>query len=113
VIRCHNKKGCFPNGVRMRELHVITNLTNNINRKIVQFLLKQEKYTLRYCDTIHKAPSTMSWYLSRSREANIVMSVRCNNGRSICKLKNKVLSSILAVTILFGEGWLGTYELAL
>jgi predicted transcriptional regulator len=97
----------------MRELHVIANLTNNIDRKIVQSLLKQEKYTFRDIVTpIHKSPSTVSWYLS----------VRYNNGHGICNLKNKLLSSILAespaalifqVTNTVWRGSLRIYRLAL
>ena len=80
--------------MKMRELRVIANLTNNIDRKIVQFLLKQEKCTFRDIVTpIHKAPSTVSWHLSRLRDANIIMSVRYNNEHSIYKLKNKRLVS--------------------
>jgi len=94
VNRRDNKKitNYFPKGVKMRELHVVANLTNNIDRKIVQFLLKQEKCTFRDIVTpTNKAPSTVSWHLSRLRDANIIMSVRYNNGRSIYKLKNKRL----------------------
>lgn len=49
VNRCVNKKitNYFPKGVRMKEQHLIANLANNIDRKIVQFLLNQEKCTFR------------------------------------------------------------------
>jgi predicted transcriptional regulator len=71
----------FPKGVRMKEQHLIANLANNIDRKIVKFLLNQEKCTFRDIMTpIHKAPSTVSWHLSRLRDANIIMSGRYNNG---------------------------------
>ena len=60
VNRRDNKKitNYFPKGVRTREMHVIANLTNNIDRKIVQFLLTQEKCTFRDIVTpTKKAPS--------------------------------------------------------
>jgi predicted transcriptional regulator len=73
---------------RLNNKKIIANLTSNIDRKIVQFLLKQEKCTFRDIVTpMHKAPSTVSWHLSRLRDANIIMSVRYNNGRSIYKTK--------------------------
>ena len=96
VNRRDNKRitNYFPKGIRMRELHVVANLTNNIDRKIVQFLLKQEKCTFRdIVAPTNKAPSTVSWHLSRLRNANIIVSVRYNNGHSIYKLKNKRLVS--------------------
>lgn len=72
----------------------MANLTNNTDRKIVQSLLRRDQCTFRdIAKPMDKAPSTVSWHLSKLRNANIIMSARYDNRPSVYKLKDKKLVS--------------------
>ncbi|HZA61587.1 MAG TPA: ArsR family transcriptional regulator [Nitrososphaeraceae archaeon] len=56
----------YPKNINATELHIIENLRNNIDRRIVQYLLDQGQST--FYDIVNhskRAPSTISWHLNR------------------------------------------------
>jgi predicted transcriptional regulator len=62
VNRVSNATAYFPKGIKTAELHLIENLRNNIDRRIIQYLLKQGQST--FYDIVNhseRAPSTISW----------------------------------------------------
>ena len=80
----------YPKNINATELHIIENLRNNIDRRIVQYLLGQGQST--FYDIVNhskRAPSTVSWYLSRLRKGKVVTSVSHNGKPQIYKIINK------------------------
>src|ERR687898_3671451 len=56
----------YPKNINATELHIIENLRNNIDRRIVQYLLDQGQST--FYDIVNhskRVPSTISWHLNR------------------------------------------------
>ena len=73
------------------ELHIIENLRNNIDRRIVQYLLDQSQST--FYDIVNhskRAPSTISWHLNRLKNGKVVTSAASHNGKpQVYKIINK------------------------
>ena len=63
----------YPKNIKAKELHIISNLRNNTEKRIVQFLLEQGQSTFKdivnYTD---RAPSTISWHLSKLENAELI-----------------------------------------
>ena len=98
VSKVENKKvvSYFPKETRTRESRVMANLTNETDMKIVMNLLAQgESSFTDITKHINKSPSTVSWHISRLRNANIVTSMHYNNRLSTYKLKDKKFMSEL------------------
>jgi predicted transcriptional regulator len=67
----------YPKETKTAELHLMENLRNNIDRRIVQYLLEQGKST--FYDIVNhskRAPSTVSWHLNRLRNRKLITSTR-------------------------------------
>jgi predicted transcriptional regulator len=80
VNRSKNSTAYYPKGIKAAELHLIENLRNNIDRKIVQYLLDQGKTA--FYDIVNyskRAPSTVSWHLNRLKDNKIVISTNYHN----------------------------------
>jgi predicted transcriptional regulator len=61
VNRASNATAYYPKGIRITELHLIENLRNNVDRRIMQYLLDQGQST--FYDIVNyseRAPSTIS-----------------------------------------------------
>jgi predicted transcriptional regulator len=74
VNRVSNATDYYPKGIKTAELHIIENLRNNIDRRIVQYLLDQGQSTF-YDNVNHskRAPSTISWHLNRLKNGKVVL----------------------------------------
>jgi predicted transcriptional regulator len=92
VNRTNNNRATayYPKNIKTAELHVIENLRNNIDRKIVQYLLEQDQST--FYDIVNhskRAPSTTSWHLNRLKKGKVVTSVSHNGKPQVYKIINK------------------------
>jgi predicted transcriptional regulator len=80
----------YPKNINTAELHIIDNLRNNIDRRIVQYLLGQGQST--FYDIVNhskRAPSTVSWHLIRLKKGKVVTSVSYNGKPQVYKIINK------------------------
>jgi predicted transcriptional regulator len=80
----------YPKNINATELHIIENLRNNIDRRIVQYLLDQGQSTF-YDNVNHskRAPSTISWHLNRLKNGKVVTSASHNGKPQVYKIINK------------------------
>jgi predicted transcriptional regulator len=89
----------YPRNIRTTELHIISNLRNNTEKRIVQFLLEQGQSTfndiVNYTD---RAPSTISWHLNKLKNAELIISnnhygrprpYKIRNKKSVAKIISK------------------------
>ena len=80
----------YPKNINATELHIIENLRNNIDRRIVQYLLDQGQST--FYDIVNhskRAPSTISWHLNRLKNGKVVTSASHNGKPQVYKIINK------------------------
>ena len=80
----------YPKNINATELHIIGNLRNNIDRRIVQYLLDQGQST--FYDIVNhsqRAPSTISWHLNRLRNEKLITSNSRNGKLHAYKIINK------------------------
>jgi predicted transcriptional regulator len=66
------------------------NLRNNIDRRIIQYLLEQGQST--FYDIVNhskRAPSTVSWYINRLKNRKLVTSTRHGGEPQAYKIINK------------------------
>lgn len=80
----------YPKNINTTELHIIENLRNNIDRRIVQYLLEQGQsnfYDIANCTK--RSPSTVSWHLKRLRNGKIITSTSRNGKPHTYKIVNK------------------------
>jgi predicted transcriptional regulator len=88
----------YPKETKTAELHLMENLRNNIDRRIVQYLLEQGKST--FYDIVNhskRAPSTVSWHLNRLRKRKLVTSTSHGGDPQAYKIINKyAVSRILS-----------------
>ncbi|HKI06951.1 MAG TPA: winged helix-turn-helix domain-containing protein [Nitrososphaeraceae archaeon] len=80
----------YPKNINATELHIIENLRNNIDRRIVQYLLDQGQST--FYDIVNhskRAPSTISWHLTRLKNGKVVTSASHNGKPQVYKIINK------------------------
>jgi predicted transcriptional regulator len=66
VNRANRATAYYPKRIKTTELHFIENLRNNVDRKIVQYLLDQGQSA--FYDIVNhskRSPSTVSWHLGR------------------------------------------------
>jgi predicted transcriptional regulator len=80
----------YPKNIDAVELHVIENLGNNIDRRIVQYLLEQDQST--FYDIVNhskRAPSTISWHLNRLKNGRLITSTSRNGKPRAYKIINK------------------------
>ncbi|HEU4447337.1 MAG TPA: winged helix-turn-helix transcriptional regulator [Nitrososphaeraceae archaeon] len=61
VNRVSNATAYFPKGIKTAELHLIENLRNNIDRRIIQYLLKQGQST--FYDIVNHSERAPSNYI--------------------------------------------------
>jgi predicted transcriptional regulator len=80
----------YPKNINTNELYIIENLRNNIDRRIVQYLLEQGHSTF-YDIVSHskRAPSTVSWHLNRLRNGKLITSTSRNRKPHAYKIVNK------------------------
>ena len=80
----------YPKNIRTKELHIISNLRNNTEKRIVQLLLEQGQSTfndiVNYADI---APSTISWHLNKLKNAELITSNNHHGKRSPYKIRNR------------------------
>ena len=80
----------YPKNIRTKELHIISNLRNNTEKRIVQFLLEQGQSTfndiVKYTD---RAPSTISWHLNKLKNAELITSNNHHGRPRPYKIRNK------------------------
>jgi predicted transcriptional regulator len=88
----------YPKETKTAELHLMENLRNNIDRRIVQYLLEQGKST--FYDIVNhskRAPSTVSWHLNRLRKRKLITSTSHGGKPQAYKIINKyAVSRILS-----------------
>jgi predicted transcriptional regulator len=80
----------YPKDINTTELHIIENLRNNIDRRIVQYLLEQGQgnfYDIVSCTK--RSPSTVSWHLNRLRNGKLVTSTSRHGKPHAYKIVNK------------------------
>jgi predicted transcriptional regulator len=90
VNRASNATAYYPKGIKATELHLIENLRNNIDRKIVQHLLDRGQST--FYDIVNRserAPSTISWHLNRLKNRKLIISTRQHGEHQVYKIINK------------------------
>ena len=80
----------YPKNIKAKELHIISNLRNNTEKRIVQFLLEQGQSTfndiVKYTD---RAPSTISWHLNKLKNAELITSNNHHGRPRPYKIRNK------------------------
>ena len=90
----------YPKNINATELHIIENLRNNIDRRIVQYLLEQGQgnfYDIVSCTK--RSPSTVSWHLNRLRNGKLITSTSRNGKPHAYKIVNKsTVTRILSKT---------------
>jgi|ERR671914_1279372 predicted transcriptional regulator len=80
----------YPKNIKTTELHIIENLRNNIDRRIVQYLLEQGQgnfYDIVSCTK--RSPSTVSWHLNRLRNGKLITSTSRHGKPHAYKVVNK------------------------
>jgi predicted transcriptional regulator len=86
----NNRTSYYPRNISTTELRIIENLRNNIDRRIVQYLLEQGQST--FYDIVNhskRAPSTVSWHLNRLKNGKVVISASHNGKSQVYKIINK------------------------
>jgi predicted transcriptional regulator len=96
---CNNRATAYyPKSINATELHLIENLRNNIDRRIVQYLLDHEVST--FYDIVNhskRAPSTISWHLNRLKNRKLITLTSSNSRPKAYKITNKnTVSRILS-----------------
>jgi predicted transcriptional regulator len=82
VNRASNATAYYPKDIKVTELLLIENLRNNIDRRIVQYLLDQGQSTFYdIVDHSKRAPSTISWHLNRLKGRKLITSIRYYHGK--------------------------------
>lgn len=98
VNRSSNVTAYYPKDIKVTELHLIENLRNNIDRRIVEYLLEQDQST--FYDIVNhskRAPSTISWHLKRLKKRKLVISAYDGGKPQAYKITNKnAVSRILS-----------------
>jgi predicted transcriptional regulator len=98
VNRANNATAYYPKGTKVTELHLIENLRNNIDRRIVEYLLEQGQST--FYDIVNhskRAPSTISWHLNRLKNKKLIISTYYGGRPQAYKIINKnTVSRILS-----------------
>lgn len=90
VNRANNATAYHPKGIKATELHLVENLRNNIDRRIVQHLLDQGQST--FYDIVNhseRAPSTISWHLNRLKNRKLIISTSHHGEPQAYKIINK------------------------
>jgi predicted transcriptional regulator len=80
----------YPKNINTNELHIMENLRNNVDRRIIQYLLDQDNSTF-YDIVSHskRAPSTVSWHLNRLRNGKLITSTSRIGKPHAYKIVNK------------------------
>src|ERR687896_1109680 len=98
VNRSNYSTAYYPKGIKAAELHLIENLRNNIDRKIMQHILNQGQST--FYDIVNhskRAPSTISWHLNRLKDRKLIISTYYGGKPQAYKIINKnAVSRILS-----------------
>jgi predicted transcriptional regulator len=91
--------GYYPKNITTTEFHIISNLRNETQKRIVQFLLMQGQST--FYDIVNytnRAPSTTSWHLNKLKNAELITSnshhgrprpYKIRNRKSVAKIISK------------------------
>ena len=99
VNRASNATAYYPKYTKATELHLMENLRNNIDRRIVQYLLEQGQSTF-YDIANHskRAPSTVSWHINRLKNRKLVTSTRHGGGepQAYKIINKKAVSRVLS-----------------
>jgi predicted transcriptional regulator len=83
VNRAGNATTYYPKGMRITELHLIENLRNNVDRRIMQYLLDQGQSA--FYDIVNyseRAPSIILWHLNRLKDRKLITSTSYHRGKS-------------------------------
>jgi predicted transcriptional regulator len=96
----------YPKNINTAELRIIENLRNNIDRRIIQYLLEQGQGN--FYDIVNhskRAPSTISWHLSRLKNGRLITSTSRNgkpphtykiiNKNSVARILSKHLGTFV------------------
>jgi predicted transcriptional regulator len=98
VNRASNATAYYPKNIRIDELRLLENLRNNIDRRIIQFLLDQGQST--FYDIVNhseRAPSTISWHLNRLKERKLIVSIsHGSKPRAYKVIKEDTIARILS-----------------
>ena len=98
VNRSNYSTAYYPKGIKAAELHLIKNLRNNIDRKIMQYILNQGQST--FYDIVNhskRAPSTISWHLNRLKDNKLIISTNHHGKPQAYKIvKRDTVSRILS-----------------
>ena len=82
--------GYYPKNITTTEFHIISNLRNKTQKRIVQFLLKQGQFTFNeIVNYVNRAPSTTSWHLNKLKNADMIASNNRNSRRCHYKIRNR------------------------
>ena len=87
----NNRVTCYyPKNITTTEFHIISNLRNKTQKRIVQFLLKQGQSTFNeIANYINKAPSTTSWHLNKLKNAELITSNNHHGRPHPYKIRNR------------------------
>jgi predicted transcriptional regulator len=96
---CNNRATAYyPKSINATELHIIENLRNNIDRRIMQYLLEQGQST--FYDIVNhseRAPSTISWHLNRLKDRKLITLDSHHSKPQVYKIINKnIVARILS-----------------
>ena len=85
----------YPLNTTAKESRVIEFMKRPTDRRIIEFILKHERCKFQDIERyIERASSTLSWHLSRLREAGIIsmrhQTYRLNNRTLVISLINKI-----------------------
>lgn len=88
----------YPNSIKANERRIIENLRNSVDKRIVQYLLKQGQSTFyNIVNHSNRAPSTVSWHLSKLKKGKLVTSTGHRGDPQAYKIINEnIVSRILS-----------------
>jgi len=82
--------GYYPKNITTTEFHIISNLRNETQKRIVQFLLKQGQSTFNeIVNYTNRAPSTTSWHLNKLKNAELITSNNHHGRPRSYKIRNR------------------------
>jgi predicted transcriptional regulator len=82
--------GYYPENIKTSEVHVLTNLRNHTDRRILQLLLKQGQCTFKdIVKHTERAPSTISWHLDRLKNRRLITVISHHDRPRPYKIINK------------------------
>ena len=94
------RAGYYPNNIPADESNILEHIRNQVARQIVLFILENDLCTFdKILKNIKKASSTLSWYLKRLSQAEIISVIYGQELQLYRVVNRKLVSSLFALPI--------------